>query len=548
MSAGPEPSPPGDVTEARDKRLRFLTALNESAAALLSTLELPALLANVLEAARRVVASEDDKGSILLWDPRHQALCVRATTGYRDPRVAGAEFAPRHGYAARAARLRSPLVIEDARGDDEIRYQGDIPEVLALQSAVVAPLIYQDRLLGALSIDSERKAAFDAGDAEMLVAFAGLAAMAVHNAAAHEDLKASERRYRELYEDNLAGFYRTSLDGRILECNAALARILGYDSREDLLRHTAWDFYFSREEREQALIEVLEQRAVNEAESRMRRKDGRAVWVQENWRVREGEDGQEEIEGTAIDITGRRRAEEEARRLADMKTDFMIVTSHEMRTPLTILRGYLQLLQGAGLGAEAGEHLATCLRTTDRLITSFNDIVAMLEIEGGKVELRKRPCDVRTLVDEASAAVGPFLEARGLRLRCEADGGLQPALADPERLRLVLLDLLTNAIRFTPDGGEIVVRTTEDHEAHHVSVTDSGIGLDAEQLERVWDAFYTGGDSSHHSSGRFRFQARGSGLGLAIVKGYVEAHGGRVWAESAGIGRGSTFHVLLPKR
>jgi PAS domain S-box-containing protein len=539
-----DPSPSGGNGE---KRLRFLSAMGDAARALLGTLELESLLGAVLEAALRVVGSERDKGSILLWDPRAECLRVRATIGYRDPRVQDVEFAIREGYAARAARLRTPLVVEDARADAEIRYEGTIEEVRALQSAVVAPLLFQDRLLGALSVDSDRSRAFDAEDAEMLVAFAGLAAMAIHNAGVHEDLKASERRYRELYQGNLAGFYRTTLDGRILECNESMARILGYDSRGELLQRTAWDLYFTRADREDALAGMRERRLPKEAESRMRRKDGQPVWVLESWHLVDGTGDPPVIEGTALDITSRKRAEEETRRLAAMKRDFMMVTSHEMRTPLTVLRGYLELLKGAPLGPEPEEFVSICLRTTDRLVGSFNDIAAMLEIEGGRVELRRRACDLRALYDEASDAVDPFLEARSQRLRCEAAPGMDPVNADPDKLRQVLLDLLTNAIKFTPDGGEIRVRLEDGAEGHHVVVEDSGVGIAPAEIARVWEAFFTGGDPAHHSSGRFKFQARGAGLGLAIVKGYVEAHGGRVWAESAGSGRGSAFHLMLPR-
>ena len=351
---------------------------------LLSTLDLEVLLPKVLEEALRVLASEEDKGSILLWDEAAGTLKVKAVSGYRDPRVQHVEFPVKHGYAARAARLRTPLVVDDARADAEIRYDGDIEELRAVQSAVVAPLVLQGQLLGALSIDSERPRAFTGEDAEMLVTFAGLAAIALHNARTHQELK---------------------------------------------------------------------------------------------------------------------RAEEEARQLAQMKADFMIVTSHEMRTPLTVLRGYLEMLGGTPLAAEQAEYVSVCLRTTDRLIGSFSNIVAMLEIESGRLALHCRPCDLRALLAEAEESVAPFLEERGLRGATYGKTALGPGDRGPEKLRLVLLDLLTNAIKFTPDGGEIRVRVAEVPEGHHLVVEDSGVGLEPERLQRVWDAFYTGDDAAHHSSG-----------------------------------------------
>src|SRR5207245_3977992 len=100
--------------------------------------------------------------------------------------------------------------------------------------------------------------------------------------------------------------------------------------------------------------------------------------------------------------------------------------------------------------------------------------------------------------------------------------------------------------KFTPDAGEIRVRVTEDAEDVHITVEDTGIGIDSTELERIFEKFYTSPDPSHHTSGDYKFEARGTGLGLSIAKSYVEAHGGRIWAESAGSGKGSRFHILLP--
>jgi signal transduction histidine kinase len=112
---------------------------------------------------------------------------------------------------------------------------------------------------------------------------------------------------------------------------------------------------------------------------------------------------------------------------------------------------------------------------------------------------------------------------------------------------MVIANLLQNAIKFTPDGGAIQVRLVPLQDAVQITVTDNGIGIAPDELDRVFDRFYTTKDSLHHGSGTYKFQARGAGLGLAIAKGYVEAHGGRIWAESAGPGLGSRFHVVLPE-
>ena len=125
-------------------------------------------------------------------------------------------------------------------------------------------------------------------------------------------------------------------------------------------------------------------------------------------------------------------------------------------------------------------------------------------------------------------------------------GDVPSVQADPDRLRLVLANLVQNAIKFSPDGAEVRVRVSAVEGGVEVAVEDDGIGLDPGELGRVFEEFYTGPDSLHHKSGNYQFEARGAGLGLAIARGHVEAHGGRVWAESAGRGKGSQFHVVLP--
>jgi signal transduction histidine kinase len=219
-----------------------------------------------------------------------------------------------------------------------------------------------------------------------------------------------------------------------------------------------------------------------------------------------------------------------------------------MRTPLTILRGYLELLlsKSPALPQREWEHLQMCLKTAGRMEASVSDIVAMLELDHGSLRLRPVAIDLAELAREVLLELGSFLETRGQARLVHAEPGVQPVLADPERLRTVLVNLITNAMKFTPDGGRITVRVSAKARWAGLTVEDDGVGIHSEELERVWDRFYVGVDPDHHMSSRHKFLGRGAGLGLAIVKGYVEAHGGRVWAESPGPRRGSSFHVELP--
>lgn len=244
------------------------------------------------------------------------------------------------------------------------------------------------------------------------------------------------------------------------------------------------------------------------------------------------------------------RMREQVQELDRLKTNFMIVSAHEMRTPLTILKGHHEALLSGALGQVPEgprRFLEVCRRSADRLAEAFSDIVEMLRFEGRQARLRRRRLELPQLIAETVEAVQAFLLLRGQTLTVECEEGLPPVLVDPDKLQLALANLLQNAIRFTPDGGRLQVRLARESESEvRLSVIDSGIGIEASELERIFERFYTSMDTRHHRSGTYEFRTRGAGLGLALVRANVEAHGGRVWAESLGPERGSSFHMVLP--
>ena len=164
---------------------RFL-ALGRAAEALHRSIDLDSVLVEVLAAAREAIPAAD-KGTILFWDEVFQILHVSHSIGYDDPRAGKATFPVTRGYAARCARERKPLIIADARADDDIRYDGEIEEIRAIRSAVLAPLLLENRLLGVVSLDAVTPGAFDEGDRAVLVGLAGLIALAVENVRLRRD-------------------------------------------------------------------------------------------------------------------------------------------------------------------------------------------------------------------------------------------------------------------------------------------------------------------------------------------------------------------------
>ena len=223
------------------------------------------------------------------------------------------------------------------------------------------------------------------------------------------------------------------------------------------------------------------------------------------------------------------------------KSDFMAKMSHELRTPLNVIIGFAELMldQVPGeINDEQRQCLDDVLDSGQHLLGLINDILDLSKIEAGKVELRLTDIVLPDVVESLRSAMMPILDARKQSLDVELEEGLPLVYADKARLRQVLLNLLSNSTKFTPDGGKLKIEAVRDGDWCQVSVVDNGIGIKEEDWERIFDPFYQV-DSSMPK------REEGTGLGLALVKQIVEQHGGRVWVASE-YGKGSRFTFTLP--
>ena len=252
-----------------------------------------------------------------------------------------------------------------------------------------------------------------------------------------------------------------------------------------------------------------------------------------------------ELEGQANRL---RRVEDDLRRRAEelatanrAKEDFLATLSHELRTPLNAMLGWTRLLRMGKLdpvaAARALETIERNARAQEQLIA---DILDLSRIVTGKLRIDLAPIDLSRVVEAAVDTVRPAAEAKGIRLTSETS--LSGAvLGDPDRLQQVLWNLLVNAIKFTPAGGQVAITVTSDGRHATITVTDSGEGIGQALLPFIFDRFSQGDASATRPHG-------GLGLGLSIVRHIVEMHGGTVEAQSDGAGQGATFAVHLPLR
>lgn len=212
--------------------------------------------------------------------------------------------------------------------------------------------------------------------------------------------------------------------------------------------------------------------------------------------------------------------------------------THELRTPLTSIKGYMEGLVDGVLPANA-ETFNQIHHEADRLSRLVDDLQELSRVEAKSYSLDIRSVSVSTLVQTTLKRLSPQATAKRITLRSNLPADLEPVLADEDRITQVLVNLTANAIQYTPEDGEVLISAAQHGNEIHVSVKDSGIGIPQEHLANIFTRFYRVDKSrSRHAGG-------GSGIGLTIAKHIIEAHGGRIWAESAGEGQGSIFTFSL---
>lgn len=249
-----------------------------------------------------------------------------------------------------------------------------------------------------------------------------------------------------------------------------------------------------------------------------------------------------------------RELTESNKRLAEadrLKGKFIEVASHELNTPVTVVLGLTELwkmTQGEDSSPAERGWVDRIHGAGRRLATTVERMLKLLKTDQVAPGLALEEVDFRTLLIRAIADMGPFLEARRQQVEFRAPADLGVAEVDPSKMADVVINLVVNAIKFTPDGGTIQVEAKADGpDRILVRVTDPGVGIPLDDRAHLFEPFFTGNDTLHHSSGEYQYCKKGMGLGLCLVKTFVELHGGTVGVDSAP-GEGSTFLFSLPRR
>jgi two-component system, sensor histidine kinase and response regulator len=362
-------------------------------------------------------------------------------------------------------------------------------------------------------------------------------------------IRSSEEKLRALFELSPLGIALCRLDGSLLQVNQAYCDIIG-SSAEDCLRLNFWADPAgeprAHEQDQEQLRLLAEHGRYGPYQKHYQRRDGRAVPVLLNGILIRDINGTQLVWSFVEDITPRQAAEDALRHSRDAaedasraKSEFLATMSHEIRTPMNGIIGMSRLLLGSTLTAEQREFTEIVRSSADNLLTLLNDILDLSKIEAGRLELEAIPFDLRTIIDDVIALMAGRIVER--RLECVVDCDPQVdsrVVGDPVRLRQVLLNLVSNAVKFTR-AGEVLVRVRCHGDGRlRFDVCDTGIGIASEVRQGLFTAFSQADTTTTRKFG-------GTGLGLAICKHLVDLMKGEISLESAP-GIGSTFSVLLP--
>jgi PAS domain S-box-containing protein len=367
--------------------------------------------------------------------------------------------------------------------------------------------------------------------------------------AAEDALRLSEFRFSGIVDIAADAIVSVDEDQVITLFNQGAERMFGYTAAEaigqplDLLIPVDVRDVHREHLRQFASSPVRARRMGERAEVRGRRKNG-AEFPAEASISKLDVEGRRVYTAVMRDVTERRAAElERARLYAEAqqairaRDDVLSIVSHDLRNPLSVIGMCASAIEDTlrAPNADVSEMVSTIRSSADWMNRLIEDLLDVTRVEAGRLQLDRKPEDLVRVIAEAVTLFEPALTEKSIALREEIPDDLPPASVDAARIVQVLQNLVSNAVKFTSPGGEIAIRAAAENGEALIAVRDTGAGIPAEHLPRLFDRFWQATGS----------RRGGAGLGLAIAKGIIEAHGGRIWVESE-VGRGSTFTFALP--
>ncbi len=513
------------------QRLRELAFLNESGQAISSTLNLDHILQLLLERVRDLLRI--DAASIALRDEQTGELVFEAASGAGATGVLGVRLKPGQGIAGWVAETGNPLIVPDAYKDARFFHDVDKQTGMTTQAILCVPIVLKGHVVGVIEALNPGETPFDAQSMELLNALAGLAATAIDNARLFTQVRSAETRYEELFEDSVNPIIITDLKGIIVDVNRNACSLWG-QTKESLLgtnlsrllsAEGSLDLAAPYQQILSGQEVIFQTDILSNGQRRTVEIRGKQVAVKET---------------TLIQWIGRDVSAEIA--LQQTREDMVRMIVHDLRNPLANIMNSLDVLHDV-IGEKDSattqvELVNIAKRSSQRLHQLISSILDISQLETGQAILETTSTDLIALLRDALQFVTPQADIREIRLTADLAVPLPQVQMDRDMISRVVLNLLDNALKFTPVGSAINLRVSVREPFVEVAITDNGPGIPSDQLQKIFEKFVR----VRHKDG-----PRGTGLGLAFCRLAIEAHGGHIWAEN-NAGPGATFRFTLPVR
>lgn len=513
-------------------QLRQREYLLQISRAMTSRLDLPSLLRLILTSAAEIVRAE--AGLIALRQGTSTTLTIQASYGI--PVALLPRFAPLlTGFPLRADQYAPGGAIPDlARRLNLVARAIRLP----LEQAVALPLTIEEHLLGVIYLFRSGSIAFTANDEDVLASFADQAAIAVRNAQLYQQVIAEKQQLDAIIEHSADGVMILDPELRIQVFNRALSQMTGWPADQAIGRPCYQVLALEAPSRPnlcgadgaEAVFVGGEPIVV---EGLLPRPGGSRIAVSVTYSPLYDEEGRlRNVIANVVDITRFREAEE-------MKTTFVSVISHELKTPVSLIKGYATTLAREDADWDRNtlrEGLQVIIEEADRLNALINNLLDASRIQAGAFKLERG--DVALAKLAAKVVEGFRMQTNRHKFILDFPADFPTITGDEERLRQVLSNLINNAVKYSPNGGEIRVGGWADADRVTVYVADQGIGIPLAEQGHLFQRFFRVDSSLRRST-------QGAGLGLYLCKSIVEAHGGRIWLRSEP-GRGTTVFFALP--
>lgn len=476
------------------------------------------------------------KASILLLDNDKKHLRHGAAPSlpkeYNDA-IDGILVGSAVGSCGTAVYTKKPVFVSDIASDPLWKDFKDLARKHNLASCWSTPVLSSDqRVLGTFAMYYHQPRVASVEDRQIIDFATRTAALVIEQKRTEEALKESEAKFRHLFDSNIVGIAFWNVSGEVYDANDAFLNMLGYslkDLQEDKINWQKFTLPAHREIHATGVQRALKGDTVAPYETNARHKDGHEVDLLVGYAIMEG--SQEKGMAFFLDITQRKRLDKQ-------KDEFIGIASHELKTPLTSVKAYTQVLQARFKKAEdmkSAELVGKMDGQLNKLISLIADLLDITKIEGGKLRFREGYFDFNELVEETVEELQRTTDKHMLIKKLEKT---RSVYGDRDRLGQVITNLITNAIKYSPKSNKVIIRTKADKKQITLSVEDFGLGITKDDQAKVFGRFYRVGGEKQETY-------PGLGLGLYISAEIIKRQKGRIWIDSES-GKGATFSFSLP--